>query len=712
MYTGNQTMKKYVAKGWHWLLIGLLGQFVWVSTAMASASLDDITFTSKPGDLVEITLHMSGDVPKPGSFTIDNPARLALDLPGTTDNLRVKNLNVGVGVARSINAVEAGGRTRVVVNLTRVVPYSTNVVGNNIIVSIGGTASGVSAIEATANSRFKAEGTAGNTVQDVTFRRGSNGAGRVVITVSNPNTAMDMQRRGDQVIVTLQNISLPEKLQRRLDVMDFGTPVRTVDSFTHGKDVRIVVTGTGQFEHLGYQTDNHITLEVKKYVKPKEELAKKKKEYTGERLSLNFQNIEVRAVLQLIADFTGINMVTSDSVTGNVTLRLKNVPWDQALDIILKTKGLDKRQKGNVMLIAPAAEIAAQEKLELESRKQVVELAPIASQTIQINYAKASDIAKILKAKGNSLISKRGNVTVDDRTNKLLVQDTAQNIDAIAALVEELDVPVRQVLIESRVVLVTTNYSKTLGVQFGVSGQNTVGSGNNTFQVGTSGNIAGAEAAIDTRGSTTLAGVSPSALNVSLPAAGAAGSIALAVARLPFGTILDLELSAAEAEGQTEIVSSPKVITSDQHKAKILQGTEIPYLQSASSGAATIAFKEAVLKLEVTPQITPDDRINLDMLVTKDSPDYGHAIVIPGLGSSAPPINKQEVDTNILVDNGETIVLGGVYEQTKSDKVTRVPFFGDLPLVGFLFRSTSKSDDKSELLIFVTPKIVKQDVTL
>lgn len=706
MNMGTQTMKKCVAKSWRWLVIGMLGQVIWIGVAQASASLDDITFTAKTGDEVDITLHMSGDVPKPGSFTIDNPARLALDLPGTTDNLRVKNINVGVGVARNISAVEAGGRTRVVVDLTRLVPYSTRTVGNNIIVTIGGTAATASAPSTQAG--FQAEGAAGNTVQDVTFRRGENGEGRVVITVSNPNTAMDMQRRGDQVIVTLQDVKLPEKLERRLDVMDFGTPVRTVDTFTHGNDVRVVMTGGGEFEHLGYQTDNHITLEVKKYVKPKEELAKKKQEYTGERLSLNFQNIEVRAVLQLIADFTGINMVTSDSVTGNVTLRLKNVPWDQALDIILKTKGLDKRQKGNVMLIAPAAELAAQEKLELESQKQVTELAPITSETIQVNYAKASDIAKILKAKGNSLISERGNVTVDERTNKLLVQDTAKNIDAIAALVEELDVPVKQVLIESRVVLVTTNYSRELGVKFGVSSQGSSGS----TSVGTSGSVSGAEGAIDSTGSTTLSGVSPRSLNVSLPATGAAGSIALAVAKLPFGTIVDLELSAAEAEGQTEIVSSPKVITSNQHKAKILQGQEIPYLQSSSSGAATIAFKEAVLKLEVTPQITPDDRINLDLLVTKDSPDYANAIVIPGVGASAPPINKQEVDTNILVDNGETIVLGGVYEQTKSNKVTRVPFFGDLPLVGFLFRNTSKSDDKSELLIFVTPKIVKQDVTL
>ena len=711
MNMGNKTMKKCVAKSWRWLAIGMLGQMIWIAGAQAAASLEDVTFTAKTGDQVDIILHMSGEIPKIGSFTIDNPARLALDLPGTKDNLRAKNINVGVGVARSISAVEAGGRTRVVVAMTRLVPYQTRVEGNNIIVSIGGTGSSSTAVSTTSSKTgFQAEGAAGNTVQDVTFRRGEGGEGRVVITVSNPNTAMDMQRRGDQVIVTLRDVRLPEKLERRLDVMDFGTPVRTVDSFTNGNDVRIVVTGSGMFEHLGYQADNKITLEVKKFVKSKEEIAKKKKEeYTGERLSLNFQNIEVRAVLQLIADFTGINMVTSDSVTGNVTLRLKNVPWDQALDIILKTKGLDKRQKGNVMLIAPAAELAAQEKLELESQKQVVDLAPIISETIQVNYAKASEIAAILKSKGNSLISDRGNVTVDERTNKLLVQDTAKNIDAMIALVEELDVPVRQVLIESRVVLVTTSYSKDLGVQFGVSSQGSSGN----MHYGTSGTVAGAEGAIDSTGSTTLSGVSPRSLNVSLPVASAAGSIGLAVAKLPFGTILDLELSAAEAEGQTEIVSSPKVITSNQHKAKIIQGQEIPYLQSSSSGAATIAFKEAVLKLEVTPQITPDDRVNLDLTVTKDSADYAHAIVIPGFGATgAPPINKQEVDTRILVDNGQTIVLGGVYEQTKSNRVTRVPFFGELPLIGFLFRSKSEGDDKSELLIFVTPKIVKQDITL
>lgn len=687
------------------LMVCIVGQFFWVSQAQAAASLDDISFTSLAGDQIEVTLHLSGDIPEPGSFTIDNPARIALDLPGTTSKLQNKNINVGVGLARSINAIEAGGRTRVVINLARLTPYNVNKTGNNIVINLGSAGPSAGATTASSSKLIPQAG-GDNSIQDVQFRRGERGEGRVVVVVSNPNTVMDMMRRGDQVIVTLQDTQLPEKLERRLDVMDFGTPVRTIDAFKHGNDVRVVVSAAGVFEHLGYQSDNKITLDLKKFIKPKEHLKKKKKkEYTGERLSLNFQNIEVRAVLQLIADFTGVNMVTSDSVQGNVTLRLKNVPWDQALDIILKTKGLDKREKGNVMLVAPTAELAAQEKLELEARKQVVELAPIISETVQVNYAKAGELITILEKKGNSLISERGNVAIDERTNKLLIQDTAKNIDAIVALVEELDVPVRQVLIESRIVLVTTNYSKELGVRFGVSTERSSGSTNSA--------VTGS----GQQSSDYVSGIDPlpdypSRLNVDLPVANAAGAIGLAIAKLPFGTLIDLELSAAEAEGQTEIVSSPKVITSNQHKAKILTGSEIPYVESQTDSAGlvstTVSFKEAVLKLEVTPQITPDDRVNLDLLVTKDSPDYANEIFTVG----GPPIAKNEVETRVLVDNGETIVLGGVYERTKSHSTTKVPLLGDLPLIGWLFRAKSEEDDKSELLIFVTPKIVKQDITI
>jgi len=687
------------------LMVCIVSQFVWVAQAQAASSLDDISFTSLSGDEVEVTLHLSGDAPEPGTFTIDNPARIALDLPGTTSNLRDKNINVGVGLARSINAVEAGGRTRVVINLARLTPYNVKKDGNKIIVNLGNAGPSTGAATG-GNDKLIPSSGGGNSVQDVQFRRGDQGEGRVVLVVSNPNTVMDMMRRGDQIIVTLQDTQLPEKLERRLDVMDFGTPVRTIDSFKHGSDVRVVISAAGVFEHLGYQSNNKITLDVKKFVKSREEIKKKKKkDYTGERLSLNFQNIEVRAVLQLIADFTGVNMVTSDSVQGDVTLRLKNVPWDQALDIILKTKGLAKRQKGNVMLVAPTAELAAQEKLELEAVKQVAELAPIISETIQINYAKVEELVAILEKKGNSLVSERGNVAIDIRTNKLLVQDTANNIDAIVTLVEELDIPVRQVLIESRIVLVTTNYSKDLGVRFGVQGEQN----SSSIASGVAGTIGGARRASNAGGGPTAPA---SDLNVDLGVANPAGSIGLAIAKLPFGTLLDLELSAAEAEGQTEIISSPKVITSNQHTARILTGTEIPYISSQNDGQGvtqqTVTFKDAVLELEVTPQITPDDRINLDLKVTKNSPDYANEIFTVG----GPPISKNEVETRVMVDNGETIVLGGVYERTKSHSVTRVPLLGELPLIGWLFRANSEVDDKSELLIFVVPKIVKQDITI
>ncbi len=711
MKTGMQNILNTYYRLMSVLAICVVSQFAGIGLANAASTLDDITFSTIAGEQLEVTLHMSGDVPEPGSFTIDNPARIALDLPGTTNNVKDSTMDVGVGLARTIKTVEAGGRTRVVINLARLTPYNVEKRGDKIIVNLGDTASSSSvASSSSAGSRnLVPVSGGGNTVQDVQFRRGSAGEGRIVITVSNPNTVMDMMRRGDQVIVTLQDVVLPEKLERRLDVLDFGTPVRTVDAFKHGKDVRVVMSAAGVFEHLGYQSDNRITLDVKKFIKPKETLAKKKKkEYVGERLSLNFQNIEVRAVLQLIADFTGVNMVTSDAVTGNVTLRLKNVPWDQALDIILKTKGLDKRQKGNVMLVAPTADLAAQEKLELEAQKQVIELAPVISETIQVNYAKASELVPILEAKGNSLMSERGNVAFDERTNKILIQDTSSNIDAVVALIEELDVAVRQVLIESRIVLVTTNYTHDLGVKFGVSTERS--SGNNS--IGLSGSLGDAQTAAT--GNAPQGGNSPTRLNVDLPATGAVGVIGLALAKLPFGTLLDLELSAAEAEGQTELISSPKVITSNQHKAKILTGNEIPYItEQIANGVTTttVTFKEVLLELEVTPQITPDDRINLDLMVKKDSADFANEVQIGGQ-SGGPPITRNQVDTRVLVDNGETIVLGGVYEQTKSHLVTRVPLLGEIPLIGWLFRNTSEEDDKSELLIFVTPKIVKQDITI
>lgn len=672
---------------------------VWA--ADAPLALQGIVHSTLPGDRVELQLKLNGPAPEPMTFAIDNPARIALDLANTKSQLQSKTSLIGVGVVRSVTAVEAGGRTRVVVNLTHPVSYQTRVEGDSIYVTLGTGAGPATSAPPTSAGTTGTGRAVGNSIRNVDFRRGEKGDGQIIVTLSDPNAAVDMEKRGNQIIVKFQNSSVPDELQRRLDVTDFATPVKTVDTFGEGTSVRMVIAASGEFDDIAYQTDDRFTIDIKPIVKEQEEAkAKKKEQYTGERLSLNFQNIEVRAVLQLLADFTGLNMVTSDSVKGNLTLRLKNVPWDQALDIILKAKGLGMRRDGNVVMVAPAAEIAAREKLELEASKQIQQLAPLRSESIQVNYAKAAEIAKLLKAKGNSLLSDRGNISVDDRTNKLLVQDTQENLDAIAALVNELDVPVRQVLIESRIVLASNNFSKELGVKFGVS-RNDI-SGNRQIAVSGDNN-----ATTQILNGDTL--TAPDRLNVNLPVttlASTAGTVGLALAKLPFGTLLELELSAAQAEGRTEIISSPRVITSNQKEATIEQGAEIPYQQATSSGATNVSFKKAVLSLKVTPQITPDDRIIMDLEVNKDSPDFANQVL------GVPPINTQKVTTQVLVDNGETVVLGGVYQQTKSHQINRVPFFGDLPVVGALFRHRFSQDDKSELLIFVTPKIVKEKLKL
>ncbi len=680
------------------MLTGILVLCLLPATAVLSNSLQDVSFSTLPGDRVQIKISLQEPASEPTSFTIDSPARIAFDFADTTINLPRKSQDIGIGVARSINAVEAGGRTRVVINLAKLVSYTTSVSGNDVIITLNDDTAASFAAEKPATSAAAETGAAVN-ILNLDFRRGTKGEGRVELTLADPNTAVDMTKRGKQVIVTLKNSALSEDMERRLDVIDFATPVQTVDAFNHGNDVRLIISALTDFDHIAYQADERLTIDLKPVVKKVEtEKQRTKFGFTGERLSLNFQNIEVRAVLQLIADFTGINMVVSDTVSGNLTLRLKNVPWDQALDIVLKTKGLGKRVSGNVMLIAPTEEIAAREKLELEASKQVVELAPLLNETIQVNYAKASDLAALIQSKEKSFMSARGNVTIDQRTNKLLVQDTAGNVDQIIALVEELDIPIRQVLIESRIVLATNSFTRDLGVKFGLSSETTSGSRN----IATSGTIEQAAAA--------TTGVTPTLserLNVDLPAATSAGSIGLAIAKLPFGTLLDLELSAAQSEGKSETVSSPKVITANQQEATIESGQEIPYQEASSSGATTTSFKKAVLSLKVTPQITPDDRVIMDLAVNKDSPDFANAGI-----NNIPPINTQSVTTQVLVDNGETVVLGGIYEQTKSKSINRVPFFGDLPLVGVLFRNKSESNDKQELLIFVTPKLLKEEIQL
>jgi type IV pilus assembly protein PilQ len=680
------------------------------ASAYAAATLDDISYSTLPGNKVQVKLSLSGDAAEPISFTTDDPARIALTFSDTTSNLAKKSHSIGVGVARSVTAVEAGGRTRVVLNLVRLVPYDIQKLDNSFLITLdtGGNSSGT---QAASTARAAAATTAdAHSINNIDFRRGNKGEGRVVVTLSDPKAIVDLREEGGKIIADFLNAKLPEELEQRLDVGDFATPVATIETYPRGNNVRMVIEpGITEYEHLAYQADNVLTIDVRQISKEKQaELKKKKFGYVGEKLSLNFQNIEVRSVLQLIADFTGLNLITSDTVQGNLTLRLKNVPWDQALDIILKTKGLSKRQTGTVILVAPTEEIAAREKLELESQRQIEELAPLRSEYIQVNYAKANDLAELLKSPENSLLSERGNVTIDERTNTLLVQDTADKLAQIRGLVEKLDIPVRQVLIESRIVVANDDFSKDLGVRFGVANRRkeTAGEADGHHNTAIAGNL---------NGTTDLLNFDPlfntDGLNVNLPASPAdatAATFALAIAKLPFGNLLQLELSALQQEGRGEVISNPRVITANQKEAYIEQGTEIPYLTASSSGATTITFKKAVLSLKVTPQITPDDRVIMDLTVTQDT--IGEFVVLDR--SSVPSIDTQEVTTQVLVDNGETVVLGGVYRREQRNESDRVPFFGDLPYVGFLFRQSTDIDEKQELLIFVTPKIIKDALQL
>ncbi|NNE63281.1 MAG: type IV pilus secretin PilQ family protein, partial [Gammaproteobacteria bacterium] len=535
-------------------------------------------------------------------------------------------------------------------------------------------------------------------VTNIDFKRGPNGEGRIILNLTSTSISTDVWRENNVVHVELVGAELPDELQRRMDVSDFATPISFIDTIQDGANIHMTVSSNGDFDHLAYQTDQIYTIEIAPVSKEEEEKRKKEKfGFTGERLSLNFQDIEVRSVLQLLADFTGLNLVVSDSVEGNLTLRLKNVPWDQAMDIILKTKGLAQRRAGNVILIAPTDEIAAREKLELESRKQVEELERLRTEFIKVNYAKAQEMADLLNQKDNSILSPRGSVSVDERTNTLLVKDTNSSLVSVRQLLTELDIPVRQVLIESRVVIANDDFSKELGVRFGVASRDSATSTGNTAI--TSGTLAGVNNGIN---NLSLADGFNN-LNTNLPVQNPAGSFALALAKLPLGTLLEMELSAAQIEGRGEVVSSPRVITADAHTARIEQGVEIPFLE-LDDGDATLKFRKAVLSLEVTPQITPDDRVIMDLDVHKDS--VGENVSFGG-NLSAPSIDTREVQSQLLVDNGQTVVLGGIYETVQSTQVTRVPFFSDIPIVGNLFKSSATVNDRSELLIFVTPKILQ-----
>ena len=720
-------------------LRALAATLLLLPVAVLAAVLQDVEFASLPGNQVEIDLVFSGAAPTATDFATENPARIAIDFPGATSGLDKKQMPIGLGVAHSLVAIEASDRTRVVINLNDSVPYGLTTRGNRVTIALNPersapvprqeparAAAGVRGTTARpARSRVATRQAPRGSVKNIDFRRGADGEGRVVITLPSSDTAVSVREEGRDVVVDIANTQLPQRLFRRLDVVDFATPVVAVESRARGGDVKVDVKTTEEYEYLAYQTDNIFTLEFRALTPAeKEQLDRDKIVYSGDRLSLNFQDIEVRAVLQLLADFTGLNLVASDTVRGNITLRLKNVPWDQALDIILKTKGLSMRQTGNVIMVAPTQEIAAQEKLELESKIQIEELAPLRSEFIQVNYAKAAKLASLLKSEDNNLMTPdRGSVTVDDRTNTLLVQDTSAKLEEVRRLVTRLDIPVRQVMIESRVVIANNDFARDLGVRFGLSGSMGA-SGSNELNVagaqpgnvgiydfykgpfgGTLEDVDGVPTIVPfNSGLEVPAGSGNEGLMVNLPAATPSGAVSFLLGKVG-SYLLQLELSAMQREGRGEVVSAPRVVTSDQSPARIKVGQEIPYQESSQTSTTnTVAFKEAVLALEVTPHITPDDRIIMDLKVNKDNPDWTREV------AGTPPVDTRSVETSVLVDNGETVVLGGVYEREKTFNREQVPWLGDLPVVGNLFKTTARQDNNSELLIFVTPKILKRDM--
>jgi type IV pilus assembly protein PilQ len=597
--------------------------------------------------------------------------------------------------------------------------------GNTITVTLGDGddydagstqfASSPSSTSATAS--YAAPGS--RAITNVDFRRTRDGGGRVIVSLTDPGTPVDIRQEGARVVAIFKDTALPAELMRRLDVMDFATPVSTVDTLKTNLDTRIVISAEGKYDQLAYQSDNEFSIEINPVADQVEEassLYSDTKEYEGQRLTLNFQDIETRAVLQLLAETSGRNIVVSDTVQGNVTLRLRNVPWDQALDIVMTTKGLDMRQNGNVIIVAPAEEIAARETADLEARNAISELEPMYSEFLQVNYAKAQDLAVLIGAEGggNSMLSERGSIAVDDRTNTLLVQDTATRLEDIRRMVRTLDVPIKQVLIESRIVVVNDDFSRDLGVRLGVTAYRENGTDGAAVISGTGpGTDTMVNSIVDNLGSTGQ--ITPVELpiltdryNVNVPIAEAAGRFSLAVLERDY--LVDLELTALEAEGRGEIVSTPRVITANQKEARIEQGVEIPYQQSASSGATTVQFKKAVLSLEVTPQITPDNNIIMDLRVHKDN--VGDVISTGGLGGTVPSIDTRAVETQVLVEDGQTVVLGGIYETERRETIKKVPFLGDIPAVGALFRSKQLQNDKSELLIFVTPRILEEGSTI
>jgi len=685
--------------------LGLSLMAALASPALLAANLNALDVASLPGDRVELKLAFDEPVAAPRGYTLDQPARIALDLPGVSSKLDSKNRELGVGNARSVTVVEAQGRTRLIVNLTTLVPYSTRVDGNNLFVVLGESGAAAPAAVAPVAAPVAQPAPAAvqsKSISNIDFRRGDDGAGNVVISLSDPSISPNIEEQGGKIRVTFAKTQLPEALRVRLDVQDFATPVKFVDATSQGGAASIAIEPSGRYDYLAYQTDDKLTISIKPLTA--DEAEKRNAEhfaYSGEKLSLNFQDIDVRSVLQLIADFTDLNLVASDTVQGNITLRLQNVPWDQALALVLKTKGLDKRQVGNVLLVAPADEIAARERQELESQRQIAELAPLRREVVQVNYAKAADIARLFQSvtSNGASTEDRGSIAVDDRTNNIIAYQTQERLDELRRIVAQLDIPVRQVMIEARIVEANVDYDKSLGVRWGGNyGKGNWGVYGKDGAIGLDDGVARLPGT-DTVGNFKLEeGLAPVPF-VDMGVVGSSSGIGIGFVT-DYG-ILDLQLSAMEKTGNGEVVSQPKVVTSDKETAKILKGSEVPYQEASSSGATSTSFKEAALSLEVTPQITPDNRIIMEVKVTKDEPDFSQAAT-----TGVPAIRKNEVNAKVLVTDGETIVIGGVFSNTQTKSVDKVPFLGDLPFVGRLFRRDLVQDRKSELLVFITPRIM------
>lgn len=693
-----------------WLLVILTGLLAAAPARAQANAIESVDVATQPGGttVVRVTLKEPPSNP-PAGFAINNPPRIAFDFPDTSSALGRSAQTVGEGDLRRINVVQAGNRTRMVLELSRTLTYDTRIEGKSLLISLQGAEAVAAA--ATAVTQHFAEQRAEDrkhSVRDVDFRRGAAGEARIVVDLSDNQVGIDLKLQGRSIVVDFLNTALPRNLERRMDVTDFATPVQTIETLAANGNTRLLIEPRGTWEHSAYQTDNRFIIEVKQVAEDPTKLVRPG--FTGEKLSLNFQNVEVRAVLQVIADFTGLNIITSDTVAGNLTLRLKDVPWDQALDIILQSKGLDMRRTGNVVWIAPRDELATREKLALEAQQQISDLEPTRTESFQLNYQRADAFAKMLSDEKQRILSKRGSAVVDPRTNMVFVQDTPSRLEEVRKLIRKVDVPVRQVMIESRIVEASDTFSRNLGARLGIhdsSGRGIAGVNGGNQRVMVSGGIR--DAAFNT--GQIHDGFTPEfradTLSVNLPAPGIGGAQAGAFSFLLFNDratrFLNLELSALQADGKGKIISSPRVITADQVEAIIEQGTEIPYQQATSSGATSVSFKKATLSLKVKPHITPDDNVIMNLNVHKDS--VGQTTL------AGPSIDTKQITTEVLVENGGTVVIGGIYTQEERSTTNKVPVLGDLPYVGFLFKQNLKQDDRRELLIFITPKIIKEGLT-